>query len=753
MKKTKKATAQSQSDGKEHAATSTLAHTEFYKTKKVKPAPRLSNHKKRAVWFRSRVTWPLREAPTNTLIAERNRARSDLAPEPGAELWECVGPTNIGGRMTSVICHPVTPEHIWAGAAGGGVWESLDAGRTWRAIWDMRRILNVGSLAIDLKNPDVIYCGTGEANLSADSYPGVGLYKTEDGGKTWHLLANSTTTGIPTRIGAIAVDPFDSSHLLLGGVSHSLGHDDNDKGGLYESSDGGVTWKRYEFVSRFNYWCHSIAFHPSKRGTIFATVTEQGARSGIWRSKDRGKHWEQLTTGLPHPAAFGRTSIAIAPSNTDVLYAFATDDFSGNRDHLLGVFRSSNGGDTWKNIAGTHFKSEDQISYGNAIAVHPTDPNYVICGGVDLHLTTDAGKTWRKVTKWDAARGSSRYAHSDHHALVMPAAAPGRIYDANDGGLDVSDDGGGRWANRSNGLSITMFYDVDVAPSDGRSFGGGAQDNGTIVTTTGRADDFHEVSNGDGGWIVYGPDSADHIYTSDQFMGIYRHRPGGRWSTVSPPADEEELAPPLWMVFITMDPSDSKTVFTGSRRVWKTTNDAQTWKPVSDNLDGSPITAIEVAAADRRKVYVGTDSGGFFRSLDGGDTWSPNLAGATLPGRTITRLETSPLDAKLLFATVANFGHSHVFLSQDGGVTWEDVDKGRLPDVPHQAVVIQPDKPTTVYVCNDAGVYTSPDLGKTWRNLSGNLPNVPIVDLVIHTKDQTLSAATYGRSIWKISIK
>ena len=189
-----------------------------------------------------------------------------------------------------------------------------------------------------------------------------------------------------------------------------------------------------------------------------------------------------------------RTSLAISPSKPSVIYAISSDQKEG----VLGVFRSDNGGATWTNVAGTHFVKEEQMSYGNAIAVHPTDPRLVICGGVDLHLTRDDGKNWIRVTKWDAERGKRNYAHADHHCLLMPLEHPGLVYDMNDGGMDVSVDGGLTWANRSNGLAVSMFYDVDVSQRDGRMFGGGLQDNGTNLTRSGKPDDFVEITGGDG---------------------------------------------------------------------------------------------------------------------------------------------------------------------------------------------------------------------------------------------------------------
>jgi photosystem II stability/assembly factor-like uncharacterized protein len=174
---------------------------------------------------------------------------------------------------------------------------------------------------------------------------------------------------------------------------------------------------------------------------------------------------------------------------------------------------------------------------------------------------------------------------------------------------------------------------------------------------------------------------------------------------------------------------------------------------VSPKLDGSPISAIEVAPHNSKRIYVATENGGFFRSRDGGETWSPNLSSSTLPGHTITRLESHPDDADLVYATVANFGHSHLFRTENGGLTWEDVDLGQLPDVPHHAAVIRNDETDKVYVANDAGVFVLDTKARVWMNLTKNLPNAMVVDLVYHEKDGTLNAATYGRSIWRLKIK
>ncbi len=714
-------------------------------------------HKARAQWFRDNAAWPQREAPTDRLVRESRRARRTLTSLEFEEDWQLAGPTNVGGRTTSVVAHPDDADHVWAGSAGGGVWESKDAGRTWKALWKNQLSLNVGAMAIDPKDPDVLYAGTGEANLSADSYPGVGIYKSTNAGRTWRLVARSSSTGIPARIGVIAIDPFDSKHVMVGGVGHHYPSEQNvsGQGGIYRSKDGGLTWKRFDFISKKEYRCHAVVFDPEDRGTIYVTVTEQGAKNGIWRTTDGGANWTHLLKGLPAAEHTARTSLAIAPSAPRKLYALIAAEDST----VLGVFKTTNGGNSWKEITGNgfHYKRggysyEGQMMYGNCIAVSPKNSNHVICGGVDLHRTQDGGSTWELVSKWDRRRGQSDYAHADHHALLYPSDDPDRIYDMNDGGMDVSYDGGDTWRNRSDGLACTMYYDLDVAQSNASCFGGGAQDNGTLITETGGANDHFDVTGGDGGWIVYDPNDENHLFTSVYNMNIFRWPSNtGSWLNVTPNAPASEKGS-VWMVYIAMHPTDPKTVYTGSSRVWKSTNDGVSWKPVSTHFPGT-ISAIDVNKKDPDRVYVGTTYGTIHRSKDGGATWSGNLAGADLPGYKITRIASRSDDADSVVATLANFGVSHVFRSDDGCESWEDVDRGRLPDVPHHTIAIPTNFPDEIYVGTDVGVFVSEDFGDSWLNITGGLPNVSIVDLVYHDKADQLTAATYGRSHWRLQVR
>ena len=381
--------------------------------------------------------------------------------------------------------------------------------------WPKAANPHVGALALHPQDPRLIYCATGEANLSADSYAGSGVYVSRDGGDTWSLLAAAKECGLPRRIGTIGVNPYsgDGQVLYLGGVTH----EETMPSALFASSDGGKTWEAERFFSSRNYWCHSIVFHPE--GLVFAALNTGGAQSGIWRLTGDG--WEQLDTGLPPADRLGRIGLAIAPSQPDTIYALAGD---WRAKKFAGMFRSRNKGERWEKIGDEQFPDEHLPSYDCTIAVHPQDPDFVVWGGVDLYITRDSGKKWVRATEWNADHMNPSYAHSDHHALAMPAGD--RIYTGSDGGVAVSEDGGKSWTDRSRGMNTTMFYSVDVAPTNSRVFGGGCQDNGTLLAGIGGSQgEFQQALTGDGGWMVFDPADEKHVFGTSQNVHIYRHSP------------------------------------------------------------------------------------------------------------------------------------------------------------------------------------------------------------------------------------
>jgi hypothetical protein len=860
------------------------------------------------------------------------------------ELWKNVGPDNIGGRITCMAALPGS-KTLLAGAACGGLW-LRDSGRKWSSIdnkWPpkkdrvqaeiVRRMHNIGALAVDPNDSEVVYCGTGHAYNAGDSFPGVGLFRSTDGGNKWELVASADMADsgpaatadkpeIPHRISAIAVDPrpLESNadyrtRIRIGGVEVSIGAEEDGgqpSGGIrpgmyyWGVSDGPVGWHRDDFkldpnfaakvgasdkqreqglfVER-DYQCHSIIHctygeDGKQTAAIMTAISGVLDWSGIWRSRDGGHTWDHLTRSLPAGREFGRTSLAVSKLDRRIVYAFI-----GSADgQCLGVFRTSDGGKHWNSPAGPgHFAACGRLNYTNCIAVHPKNPDLVVCGADDLHRSTDGGHTWTQVTEWFAAPNSPGYAHKDHHALLWvektPEAGTGndednsiqyRLYSGNDGGVSSSDDNGVTWQSESRGLANLMFYDIDVTCSDAEApagttsstsstsviIAGGTQDNASVMTeieasgvgyiptelgvqltevhTIGmkpgnpvvkieapsggnppavRLKDpdknrFADMLYGDGGWIIFDLKTPLHLYGSSQFMTIYRHRIDDGWVTVTPPDATDDERGNTWMAYIAMRPDNSNIVFTGSTRLWRTQNDGEDWKPVTDHLDGGAISAIEISDAKPSVMYIGTEKGNIFKSDDAGNRWSqqdgdPGPAplewrrDLELPAAaksSITRIEADPNNAAIVVATLLGFDplvvastdqttaqaaddckafrYPHVIWFNPKDKKWRNADpKGKLPNVHHNVVTWSGDPksdkphktdvlPRCVFVGNDVGVWVGeppdlkkPDDGWKWSDISGNLPNVIVTDVVYHRKTCSLIAATYGRSIWQLGLE
>jgi len=831
------------------------------------------------------------------------------------ERWQPMGPDNVGGRVTCLINLDGSGNDLIAGAACGGLWRgSVDPKLqyNWTAMAGAPempddsltfQMHNIGALAIDKKN-NILYCGTGHAYDAADSFPGVGLFSSKNNGKTWKWLRKASKA-FPHRISTILAD---RGLVWVGGVVLPDEQEDDsskpDRSGIFFSTNPDneddkwdrVTFKldnacagrlglcpNQEIFKDRDYRCHSIvlAKTPTEDGeeVILAAISASFDRGGIWRSRDQGATWEQLTRGLPPGREFGRTRLAVAENNANVVYAFvgATDG------RCLGLFRSSDGGDHWVSLGAKHFAACGNLNYVNCLIVSPHNADLIVCGATDLHRSTDGGQTWTQVTEWFAAPGSLGYSHADHHALLWPAKD--RLYSANDGGVDVSTDEGMTWKCLTRGLEITMFFDIDVAASFGSPgspkliVAGGTQDNASVMTdfqgsgigyvpthselqlgvdqvmgvhvrdqlqldsagygthlqagnggminfdasgitnistkpvvdllsrkpfelSAPAASTYQEpeaknktpesprpthsfvnILDGDGGWTVFDPGDPLHVYGSSQNMVIYRHRRHNGWEEVTPEEADDEERGKIWMAIIAMHPRDPNIVFTGSTRVWRTNNDGVDWKPVSGDLDGSPITAIEIADKDSNFIYVGTEKGNIFKSEDGGNRWNDkagelyakpmewrkDLHERSIFGvaRTITRIEAHPEYPRKIVVTLMGFDRKHPLphvLWFDGEHRWIDLSDAdakdaNLPNVHHNVVTWDKHK-KHIFVGNDAGVWALHTSGGNiekinekygWFDVSANLPNAIVTDLVYHHESGSLTAATYGRSLWWLS--
>jgi photosystem II stability/assembly factor-like uncharacterized protein len=744
-------------------------------------------NKDRTQWFLSRSIFPLRDAMPSAL--ENFWLHQENFIHVPNLTWEPAGPSNFAGRVTCLLLDPKNQSHLFAGSAAGGLWRSTDGARSWRSCWPKYLNQNIGALAIDASDSTRVLCATGEANSSTDCYPGSGVYVTSDAGFTWVPYLNAPDGGplgaqasaqLPRRVGTVAFGRDEKRHarVAFGAVSY---HESLPAALYLDHGGDGILADTTWGIRSYN--CHAVVFHPTKDNIMYVAIEPRGAQNGIWRSKDYGKTWEHLNFqhGLPKGELCGRISLAISPSHPDVLYTMISS--ISHAHGVLGVFRTRDGGDKWHSIGGSHFDKESQLAYNNCIAVHPTHPDFVVCGAIDLHLSTDGGGSWKNVTT--GQRGTppqsfpQNFVHSDHHSVVIDNA--GWIYSGNDGGVAMSEDGGKTWQDRSSGMATSMFYAADVAQSNSRIYGGGTQDHGTLIAGVPAApgepvpppEEFTRVLSSDGGWIEFDPAEAEHVFGTTTDLEISRHRPGDPWAagpqlagwhSVTIESDlitdaEKELR---GMAVLEIEPTrhkGRKKLWVGTSRLWQTETDGRAWKPVSPTFDGSAISAIECAPANPRVLYVGTSEGRIFRSADSGETWSGNLANAAIPQRLITRLGTHPKSADYVVATVAASGvpgtslsgdtpYAHVFESDDKGITWRPLEG--LPDVVYNALAFETRDPYRLFVGGDSGVWMHD--GMRWASIAGNMPNVVISDLIFHHDDQYLYAATFGRGMWRLKV-
>ncbi len=735
-------------------------------------------------------TWFMRQrisAGETIPVGARTRAlallqATDSAAEDAPGVWTHVGPLNIGGRVTALALDPTDPDHVWLGAADGGVWSSQDNGSSWAPVFDDQPTLSIGALAAHPIDPAVLYVGTGEDNGGGYAYPGDGVFKTTDGGSSWIALGLAETR----RIGRIAVDPIDPQRVFVaagGGV-----YDKDQHRGIYRSTDGGATWSRVLFVAD-DAGAIDVAIDPVNPDRVYAAIWQRhsfadgwyvsGTNSGVWRSTDGGDTWARLTNGLPVEDSVGRIGLAVARSAPEVIYALIGHAVNA----IYGIYRSTDGGDSWtlRSDAGVAELFIAPAYYFGNIRVDPEDPDVVWGLEVDLLKSTDGAQSFSVVTK---------SMHVDFHDMIV---GPGRRQIVGtDGGFYASTNGGGSWSH-SETLPITQFYDLGIDRLDPARRFGGAQDNGVLRTTSGGDSDWTDRTGADGTQCEVEPTDSDRVYASLQTGLLRRSTDGGRtFTNAKSGIDPNERA--NWVTPLATDPSNARTVYTGFQRVYRSTTSALSWTAVSPDLtlnvtddgtgerspdggrtgerggsvtgerkgsDGQPvrqhtrdlirrtITVVAVSPLDDQILWAGTDNGHVWATDDGGTSWSRvNPPGLDL---WVTDIVCDPYDARAAYLSVTGYraGDPLPYLrsTTDLGATWSDLSVG-LPQVPVNSVEADPDAKGRLFVGTDVGVWVTDDAGATWSAMNGDLPTVVVLDLHTHAPTRTIYAGTHGRSIY-----
>ena len=666
--------------------------------------------------------------------------------------WRFAGPTNIGGRVVDIAVDPVAADTIYVAAATGGVWKSADRGARFTSIWPAANPQSMGALVITPNG--TLFAGTGEANPGGGSitYGGGGIFRSVNGGVTWQRvgLANSGA------IGRLVIDPTNPQRIFAA-VTGRL-YNPGGQRGVYESTDGGSTWRRVLAGDNSTTGAVDLAIDPTNPNRVFASMwdhlrepdlrTYGGVGSGVYRSTDGGSTWQRLTNGLPPPSAtIGRIGIAVAPSNPQRVFAIVIQ--TGGL--FQGLYRSDDGGDSWTQLPNSSALSAAQSTYGwwfGRIWVDPANQNHVFGAGVYLCESTDGGSSF--IGQFSP--------HADDHAMIWDLKVPGRVYLGNDGGTYRSDVNGShdQWTFAVS-QPFTQFYSVDVSEQDTTRVVGGAQDNGVNRSYGGAS--WNTYIGGDGEEALIDPADQNMVYGCSQYGECSRSTNGG--TTNSDFTGATVSSRRNWFSPLQFDPSNSAVLYYAGNQVNRSADHAVHWSVVSPDLTGGPgrdpnypfgtITTLAAAKTDSNRLFAGTDDGRVWFTTNLGVNWT-RVIDPNLPGTWVTRVAADPASSSVAYATFSGFRSGmqlpYVLKTIDGGTTWTSI-VGNLPQAPVNDVVVVG---SSLYVATDVGVFASDDGGTTWSTAGAKLPNVPVTDLEYVAASNSLYAATFGRGIFSLTL-
>jgi photosystem II stability/assembly factor-like uncharacterized protein len=708
-------------------------------------------------WFFSQRAFPYNKINHKQYVKSLAYAKSMYSAREGDEAeWQFAGPENIEGRITDIELSPDNPDIVYIGTANGGVFKSVDAGLNWEAVFDDQSSLSIGDIAISNSNPEVVYVGTGEANAGGGSlaYDGTGVFKSNDSGETWQLIGLENSGSI----GRMIVHP-DNPDILYVAAMGSLFSDDS-QGGVYKTTDGGSTWEQKLFISDST-GAIDLVIDPYNPETIYTAMWERvrrpgrrsygGPESGIYKSVDGGENWSELTNGLPSlPEEKGRIGIDIAISDPQVLYAVYADSIG----YFKGIYKTLDEGATWLDVS-SDIDPGCFAAYGwwfGRLKVDPTNANIAYLIGFYLYKTENGGSSWNVISGWNV--------HVDQHALAINPENNEKIYLGNDGGFYSSQNAGNAWY-WSESLPITQFYSCDLDEQVPGRIYGGAQDNGTNRTMTGNTDDWEMIYGGDGLRVLVDPSNNNYIYAQYQYGGLGRSTDGGE-SFIDAKNGISGQDRFNWNSPIVFDPQDPDVLYFGSNKLYKSTDRAQSWSAISPDLtDGqgggnivyNTLTTISVSPIDNDYIYTGSDDGNVWFSDDGGIIWSNISAG--LPKRWVSSVAADPFDKNVVYVSLSGYRWDdyipHVLRSADNGSTWVDV-SANLPEAPVNEIVIDPTKEDYLYCATDMGVFYSKDGGNSWQPAGSALPIIVVNDLRLFDSGRQLIAATYGRGIYTLDL-
>ncbi|MFL6142827.1 MAG: WD40/YVTN/BNR-like repeat-containing protein [Labedaea sp.] len=689
-------------------------------------------------------TIPGQELPRHAF--DQAAAQADRLPTVGGH-WNLVGPTNIGGRIVDLAVDPRRADAVYVAAASGGLWHSSDAGATFTPAWPDNLTQALGSVAAA---PDgTLFVGTGEANPGGGSitYTGTGVYRSTDGGRNW------TNIGLRDSgaVGKIVIDPRDPRRIFVA-ASGSLFNPGGERG-VYRSTDGGRSWTRVLAGGTDTTGATEVMFDPTNPRRLFAVMWDHrrqpnkrsysGVGSGLYRSTDGGTTWQRLDGLVPAAEDLGRIGVGVGPTDPRRVYAIVGRG-ANSTNEFDGFFVSTDGGDTWSRQPDDPDLAESQSSFAwwfGKIWVDPRDAAHVHVAGTALMTTHDGGLTW----------SAAEDVHADQHAMMWDPRNPSRVYLGNDGGTYRSEANGDAGWIKASYEPYTQFYSAAISPQDRSRISGGAQDNGSLRSWG--ATGWEEYIGGDGEENLINPSNVDNVFGCFQYGNCYRSTDGG--GTVEPFIDATTSDRRNWFTPLQFDPNDPNVMYYGGNRLNRSTDNGVTWTPISPDLTGGPsqdtypfgtITTIAAARSDSRTIYVGTDDGRVWRTRDLGATWTLVLSGQPW----VTRIAVDPARAGTLYVSLSGYRSGsfqpHVLVSRNAGASWTDL-SGNLPQAPVNDIILGTGN--LLYVATDQGVFTTFAGLTHWFRL-GRLPLVPVDDIEYDPGHHRLVAATFGRGMYEI---
>lgn len=690
-----------------------------------------------------------------------------------------IGPGGMSGRVTAIDVVTDNPDVMYVGTASGGLWKSTSGGIKWDPIFDNEKTASIGAVAIQQSNPSVIWVGTGEGNPRNSLNGGFGIYKSLDGGKTWMSMGLENTR----HIHRVIIDPTDPNTVYVGAIGSPWGiHPER---GVFKTTDGGKTWNKILFQNNKT-GVGDMVMDPTNPNKLIVAMWEHkrdpwffksgGEGSGLFVTHNGGDTWEERTDadGLPK-GDLGRIGLAIAPNKPNIVYALVEAKKNA-------LYKSEDGGFTWKKI---NDKSDigNRPFYYSDIYVDPQNENRVYTVFTYVNVSEDGGKNFTELMP---AYGVDNGVHPDHHAWWIHPKDGSFMMDGNDGGLNITHDGGDSWRFVGN-LPVAQFYHINVDNEFPYNVYGGMQDNGSwrgpayVWRAQGiRNSYWQEISFGDGFDVVPDRDDSRYGWTMSQqgFVSRYDHITGNNYTVKPTHPDPDVMLRFNWNSAINIDPFDNSTIYFGSQFVHKSTDKGLTWKVISPDLttndpekqkqsesggltmdatgaeNHTTILVIEPSPLEKDMLWVGSDDGRVHYTQNGGQTWndvSNNLPG--LPkGSWIVQIKASNKnkgEALLVANDYRRFNYTpYAYRTANYGKTWNRIVDADDVESYALSIIEDPIEKNLLFLGTDDGLYISTNAGGSWMKYTNGFPTVSVKDLVIQEREHDLVIGTFGRAAW-----